>query len=80
MGNEPEITTDEKSAYAKIKQMKATNIKSSFKKYGNLPLKKLMAYQALSTKVKNWWKTEDQMFISKLLLQKQNKNEVKMLH
>lgn len=40
MGNEPEIvTTDEKSAYAKIKQMKSTSIKSTFKKYGNLPLK-----------------------------------------
>lgn len=40
-----------------------------------------MAYQALSAKVKELMKSnEDQMTISNLLLQKQNRNEMKMLH
>lgn len=40
-----------------------------------------MAYQALSAKVKELMKSnEDQMSISNLLLQKQNRNEMKMLH
>lgn len=39
-----------------------------------------MAYQALSAKVKELMKSnEDQMSISNLLLQKQNRNEMKML-
>lgn len=65
-----------KSAYAIIKQMRATSVKlwkSTFKK-------KLMAYQALSTKVKHWWKTVKTKCSSQLLLQKQNKNEVKKIY
>lgn len=56
-----------KSAYAIIKQMRATSIKlwkSTFKSYGNLPLK-VNGLPSFIHKSKELMKTsEDQMFIS----------------
>lgn len=75
LGNEPEILTDDENNVSICKKLNESN--QCIKLWNLLWLK----VNGLSAKVKELMKSnEDQMSISNLLLQKQNKNEMKMLH
>lgn len=77
LGNEhePEIHTDDENNVSICKKLNESN---QYIKLWNLLCLKV---NGLSAKVKELMKSnEDQMSISNLLLQKQNRNEMKMLH
>lgn len=77
LGNEhePEILTDDENNVSICKKLNESN---QYIKLWNLLCLKV---NGLSAKIKELMKSnEDQMSISNLLLQKQNRNEMKMLH
>lgn len=77
LGNEhePEILTDDENNVSICKKLNEIN---QYIKLWNLLCLKV---NGLSAKVRELMKSnEDQMSISNLLLQKQNRNEMKMLH